>query len=99
MNWLKQLEEVHLEIHVPRTRLTLLNLKTFKQKNDSRFDDIILDAPQLVNLSAYCTVIFNLVHPQTVKTLEIYPHAGSLFLSENFCEFLPSLAGLKRLLI
>ena len=99
VNWLEQLEELHLEISVSPCRLTLPNLKTFRQAIKFPHDEITLDAPQLVNLCAKPGIITRLVHPQTIETLEIHPASGSVFYQRDFCEFLIRLTGLKRLLI
>ena len=97
LNWLNQLEELHLWMVAldEDCRLVLPSLKTFKTL--SIFGHTLtLDAPQLTNLSVFDFQHLRLVHPQTTRTLQFT--GLTLFTGDEFKCFL-TMCGLKCLLL
>lgn len=102
LNYLSHLEELNLGWMTinPSCKLSLPKLKTFKT---DKFlgGSLILDALQLTNLSLSSLYHFELLHPETIETLEIRGILASKVFSRFDCvrKFLMILSGLKYLLI
>ena len=109
---LKQLKELHLCLHKSWLwaigKLSLPNLETLKLIRFRRIHffekpmHLVLDTPQLTNLSITSPTGFELMHPQTIETLEIQENFvmdPECFFNSYFKDFLMSLSGLQRLLI
>lgn len=102
LNYLSQLEELHFGWFKIEgsCRLSLPNLKTFKICQPIG-GEITLDTPRLTDISFMIYIGINLLHPETIETLEVKAgnFARHMFRESYMSEFLMSLNGLKCLLI